>query len=610
MTKPELDGEKKKAKTALDGVKRDTFFRIKYNDPVCKIVVIENPEHPEYDGRITLPVDPARVWSLRENGQINTATGYKLEELDEQGRFQVVLTTGRQRWRAMQKMWEEDLAAGKDEQDLMTFKITLHSKGSSRDRMEISIAENEHRVQDEPIERARKVRKYLDLVGEDEMTRERACKVFNIPSKEMLANLLKLLDLTPVAQAAVSSGTITPTLGTHLSRLPAEEQERVIEKFQEAPSRPSVKEGKEIIREVSGSAPKFEMVNLRLVEKRLEKVATDLDKAHTRLEDCTDGTKVGDLAARIAKLQGWDEALRWARGETTASGGQTQGNDPMSAAWLALTEALVNASWPVILGHRHAEYPTWEPDRRSEKGYEDEYRRAQIEAKQRQDDSLVLFVAGEHVARRRIDASGVTTSLEINTASKWFVRLMDPHGSANKLIREWGAHGWITSRGKANGIPSYKSPWSQYKRDWVAITIDPKKVAEIVKGTPIGNPYSVEHLVLELVKDNVPKAQAVTKESRFGSPWEGGEGEEGTIGPDLEEDDPARECIADELWSTFEIDAPKEDRTWQTVGELIAYVERKVAEASMIHLAAGETIGTDTQGDDYQGDQAGQDGEA
>lgn len=598
------------AKSALEGASRGDYFRIKHNDPTTKVEVIDNPEHPEYDARAALPVNMDRVWTLRMHGQLNPATGYKLKEPDEQGRTRVILTSGRQRWKAMQKIWEEDLAAGVDPKDLPTFKLTLHPEGRSTDRVEISIVENEHRVQDEPIERARKIRRYLDQVGDDELIRERVLKLFGVPSKAMLENILKLLDLTPKAQAAVTAGEITPTLGTDISRLPAEQQDKVVEQIKEAPTRPTVKEGKEMIRDLTGAGPKLEMVNLRLVEKRLEKVATDLDKAHTRLEDCKDSTKVGDLAARIAKLQGWDEALRWARGETTSSGAGavSQGNDPMSAAWLALTEALVNAPWPAALRWKDAGQPEWEPHRRNEEGYDAEYRRAQNEAKQRQDDSLVLFVAGEHVARRRIDGMGITTHLEINTDSKWFVRLMDPHGSSNKIIREWGAHGWITSQGKANGIPSYKSRWSQYRRDWVCITIEQKKLAELVKGTPIGTPYSVEHLVLQIVKDNAPKNDAVTKESRFGTPWEGGEGEEGTIGPDLEEDDPARECIADKLWSTFQVDAPKEDRTWQTVGELIAYVERKVAEiATDDHPTPA--LEAEAEGDD-QGDEAGQDGDA
>jgi len=566
-------------KTALDSAKRDTIFRIQHNNPAVVVELIENPDHPEYDPRVLKDVDPDLVWSMKHQGQINAATAYKSGE-DEEGKTHIVLTSGRQRWKAQLAIWEQEVAAGTDPKDMTTFKVAIQKLSDERDRIEVSLAENEQRTQDEPIERARKVRKYLDKVGDDDMTRARARALFRIPSNDQMVSLLKLLDLTPKAKEAVSAGQISPTLGAQLSRLRPADQDKAVQQFAERTKPPSVREGTAAIREISGAAPKLEMVNLRLVEKRLEKVTTDLDKAMTKLEDCKDSAKVQDLAARVAKLQGWDEALRWSRGETTSSGSGavSQGNDPMSAAWLTLVDTLVNAEWPVVLSRMAAEYPAWEPDRRNEEGYESEYRRKMGEAKQREDDSLVLFVAGEHIARRRLNRQGVTITLEINTDSKWFVRLIDPHGSATKLIRDWGAHGWIASRGKSACIPSYKSRWLQYGREWVSISLEPKKIAEVVKGTPLGTPFSVTHQVLEIMLNEVRSA-GVHLASRFGLPWASGEGEDGVVGPDLQDTDCERESILDQICDTFDIPDPlQEDRTWATVGDLIAWVEKEVQE--------------------------------
>jgi ParB-like chromosome segregation protein Spo0J len=614
------------SKSALEGASRGDFFRIKYKDPAVKVEVIDNPEHPEYDPRVALPVNMDLVWSIRIHGQLNAGTGYKLREPDEMGRTRVILDSGRQRLKAMQKIWEEDLAAGVDPKDLPTFKITLHPEGRPTDRVEISIVENEHRVQDEPIERARKIRRYLDQVGDDEFIRERVLKLFGVPSKAMLENILKLLDLTPKAQAAVTAGEITPTLGTDISRLPAEQQDKVVEQIKEAPTRPTVKEGKEMIREMTGAAPKFEMVNLRLLEKRLEKVAVDLDKAMTKFEDSTDSTKTGDLAARVAKLQGWDEALRWTRGETTASGAGSvsQGNDPMSAAWAALMDALTQAEWPRILQRYQAGFPAWEPERRGEPEYETRYRAQEQEAVLRMRMSHVLVVAGELVAERHVAANGVTKMLYVNTDTKWFTRLMDPHGSPTRLVRDWGAHGWLEPMGKRGGIPSYKSKVGYLGADWNRIQIQPKALEKAIAGTPLGTPYSVEEQVLEIIREKVEGDawSRVARSSCFGTPWRTEGDDEGTIGPDLGDNDGFREDLVDDcreilndcVESCEGFSIPPEDRTWQTVGDLVDYVVRRVEEiraqaAETATAAPAEEPAPAPAGDD-QGDEAGQDGDA
>lgn len=583
MTKPETDGEKKAGKTALDGVKRDTFFRVKYNDPAIVVRVIDNPEHPEYDARAALPVNMDRVWSLRMHGQLNAATGYKLKDQDGEGRWVVVLTSGRQRWKAMQKIWEEDLAAGVDPKDLPTFKITLHPEGYAKDRVEISIVENEHRVQDEPIERARKIRRYLDQVGDDELTRERVLKLFGVPSRAMLENVLKLLDLTPKAQAAVTAGEITPTLGTDISRLPAEQQDQVVEQIKEAPTRPTVKEGKEMIRELTGAAPKFEMVTLKQVEKQIERKEAELEKAKTRLEQCPTSMydnnyqKTVNQAAKVAEIQGEIKALRWARGENAASGSDAplQGNDKMSAAWEALREAITSAPWPKVLREKDFEWPEVPRWNGEDPSVQQAYHAAmdtRTEYRERMDESRLLVIAGEKVARRDVNSQGETYNLLIDADSKWFTRLMDPFGKPSQLVREWGAHGFLEPQGKAATTPTYRMGCSALCKGRTAIQIKRgNSLTKWLEGTPLAFVApSVGEVVRKIIGTLFPEKH-IHHEIRFHAPYL----EEGD-GPDLNETLEARKEILSLIEEELDFNIDNPDLSWKTVGELVAWVEKEV----------------------------------
>lgn len=620
------------------------IFQVRPTTDTVEIRMITNPEHPEYDPRVGLPLDEEMVLDLDKRGMLQPGRGYK-DGKNKDGKDVVVLTVGRQRWKAINEVWRRYREEGRDLKGAPAFRLLITAVQTVAARRGEQIAENRHRQALDGLPLAQSLRAWLDLVGDDAAALEDARVTFNFKSIAALNNCLALLDTTPAVQAALLDGTLSPTAGLQLSRQSEEIQDKAVEVLrseatggidsenedpedgsegddnddEEGDERPaprgtpegvapapakksaSVSRVKEVITDLKGGKA-FEMVTLKLVEKRIEKVDADLEKAMTKLEESTslDNSKREELAARVAKFQGWGEALRWARGETTSSGAgsETMGNDKMSAAWAALTEALVTAPWPKVLTRAAAQFPNWtgDPELASD------YQRLRGEAQARQDASRRLVVAGEVVAERWIDFDGVTTTIHVVTNSKWFERLMDPFGIASRHIRDWGAHEWLKYSGKTAGIASYK----RTQNGRVTIEIQKSQVAKIVAGTPIGTPYTVEEKVLDIVVDNVPKRDAVAKESRFGLPW-AGEGDEEAVGPDLEDQDHHRESIADELWSAFEIDAPKEDRTWQTVGDLIAYVERKVAEGAVAAPAADLEAAPAC---DDQGDEAGQDGDA
>jgi hypothetical protein len=598
------------AKTALDGAKRDTIFRIRYNDPAVKVEVIENPDHPEYDPRVLKPVDQSLVWSMRHQGQINAATAYKADE-DESGITRIILTSGRQRWKAMQQIWEDEQREGIEPADMSTFKVAIQKLSDERGRIELSLAENEQRVQDEPIERARKVRKYLDRVGEDEVTKSRACALFRIPSKDQLVNLLKLLELTPSAQAAVSAGEITPTLGAQISRLPAQEQEQVVEKIKDAPARPSVREGKEIIREVTGASPKYEMVNIRQVEKELDKKERQLESALSKLEECEGpyDKKMPERAAKVSEIRGYIDALRWARGETVVPSADGPTNDKASAAWDALRDALTSAAWPKVL--RASDFPAipspWGHDVTPEQRAERNRMRAERDDAIR--DSKVLVVAGERVAYHEGDGIDVDC-IRIDTASKWFQRLMDPYGIPSALVRDFGVHGWLAGKNDLGSLSTWKLSFAPLSKGRTTILVSEAQVAKWASDVPeFGRMYSVEDLVFGIVAENVGRmASDITRENRFGSPWFGVDADDETLGPDLSEDRGMREQIRDDLDAALGLHRNRtnigdDECTWATVGDLIDYIEARVKQVADAGAAAttldesGEAGSTEDHGD-------------
>jgi hypothetical protein len=577
--------------------------------------MIEDPNHPEYDPRVELPLDRELMASIRLVGQLEPASGYQVKGLE--GKSIIHLLFGRQRWRAVREIWDEMREAGDDMTFAPVFRICLQKDEGPAAKRQKRIIENRHRQGLDGLALAREVAAHLAIVGNDDQAMEATRVLFNFKSLAALQNCLSQLETTPKVQAAISAGTISPTAALHLSRQPDEIQDAVVDLIEEerttdkpdpepqidafepeakpettearATKPVSVSKVDEMINKTKGQTT-YEMVTLKLVEKRLEKIESDLDKALTKLEDCTDHAKQTELSARVARLQGWDEALRWARGETTVvgKGTETQGNDKMSAAWQVLFEALTSAAWPRVLESRNAAgFPEWVPSMRAEDPeHEARYQRECNEARKRMDMSARLVIAGEVVADRSVGCLGVTTDIRVNVGSKWFIRLMDPHGSPSKMIREWGAHAWLVGQGKAATVPNYKGRISQYGYDMTLIKIHPNQVERMVAGTTLGTPKSVEDAVLDIVRDEVgpEKAGEVTRESRFGSPWLTVNDEDPeAIGPDMAEGDHVRDCIIDQIWDQIQVSVS--EPAFANVGELIDYVAGMVAKHEAEHGA-------------------------
>lgn len=620
---------------------RSDLFNVRPDSDTVVIRMITDPNRPEFDERALDPIDENLIADIMARGQHTPATGYKSGK-DEEGRDIVTLMFGRQRWKAVSEIWNRFRAEGLDLSLAPSFRIYIQVPKNDAVKRELRISENRHRKPLEGLALAREVQEYLNIVGDSDESREHARVLFNFVSLDAMKHNLALLDTTPAVQEQLAAGTLSPTGALQLSRQPAEVQNAVAEKIaagagaedqdddqgdddpdsdhrdlddlekdereasmssekQTKPKPVSVSEVKEMIRDTTGQAS-YAMVSLKQVEKEIDKKEKQREAALKRLEECPHNEfggasqKTVEAACRLEGINGYLAALRWARGETSISPSEGATNDKASAAWEALREAIVSAAWPVIL--RPSDFPAlkhaWDKDVTPEE-------RSKIfeEQKERSDkmaSSHLLVVAGETVAWRDMH-SNKTFSIKIDVSSKWFIRLMDPFGDPSKLVRDFGAHGWLRDGSKVAGVQVWKTSFAPLSKSKTTICISDDQVAKWVPGTSLEIIESTEKTVRRIVADNSPQHSAsdIMRELRFGSPWF----DEDVEGPDLKETNWNRDSIRDELEEELGIQIPDEDCTWPTVGELIDYVEarvKQVAEAGAAATAPTESDETEEMG--------------
>lgn len=476
------------------------YFNVRHDETRVAIRMITNPLDPEYDPRIDLPLDEEFIADLRRRGQLQPALGYKAG-MDGDA-IVVVLTVGRQRWKSILEIWSRMRAEGADMKHAPAFKIIVSKAKDPATRREERFAENCHRTEFGGIEKAREVARQLEIVGDDERGREDVRILFNFKSPAAMDNCLALLDTTPKVQDLLNSGAISPTAALQLARQEPAVQDAVAERIEdesegeeeiaedeadsEAPAgsqidafgapddgesaaaperatRPkSVSEVKEMIRDANGQAS-YNLVTLKQIEKELERKGREHEKLLDRLEQNPGwGEKRENLIAKVARLGGYLEGLRWARGESEASGaaGASNGNDKASAAWDALAKAIIEAPWPE---YRSFSEMMGIPDPM-------ERRNAVVTANH-------LTIAGELVAIREYHSADDTfRRLLINVESRFFVRLIDPFGKPSQVVRDFGAYGWL--------IPAGSRTPTSYRHTYVG------ENAMIIPSYPIGESWA------------------------------------------------------------------------------------------------------------------------
>ena len=224
-------------KASRDALNSKGKTDIYYFDPE-DVVLVTDESHVLYDERVHLPFDEGTVANMMyapdgeaSQGVLEPCTGRRNTET---GKVEIV--DGRQRTKNAR---EANRRLKKQGRPLIRLPVWIKRGNDSR-HMAALISSNEHRTDDTPMGRARKVERYIKL-GHDE---SEVSALLGI-SRSSVKDLLSLLDAPAAVRRAVDSGKITTSAGYKLARLePAEAREKLDELLEHAPRTPGKKRSK------------------------------------------------------------------------------------------------------------------------------------------------------------------------------------------------------------------------------------------------------------------------------------------------------------------------------------------------------------------------------
>lgn len=211
------------SKQAIDG-KRMNAFGVDPND----VVVVLDHDHFLYDARAEEPLSEERIANFDAFGVLEPVLVWKDPTAGVTG-----VVAGRKRTLGLRVANARRVARGEEPHLLPVIAV----KGDETALTEIMILENEGRDEDSPLNKARKTKKYMDLLesagAERSETKLRAAVVFGVTTKTVEARL-KLLELKPEVQQAVEKRKIGFWAATELHGLGEEEQQAGLQHLLEA----------------------------------------------------------------------------------------------------------------------------------------------------------------------------------------------------------------------------------------------------------------------------------------------------------------------------------------------------------------------------------------
>lgn len=251
------------SKAAFDG-KRGTTFRLDPHD--VRLVGGSGPNdvssagHPLADPEAGHPAKPETIASIRMSGQIQPIKVYK----DLHGNPTVV--AGRGRLKAIRAINEQDGVAGTDKAMLIVCELVPPGT-TTQELEEISMGENSHRKQVDPLVAAQKAAAYLKRHGDDDESFAR-CACANNLTVPRLRQLLTLLERgSSKVVKAIKCGELGVQAALALISLPPEEQDRQIAEAKESGNRISTHRAQAAAREAKGhrTAPTKRELKAQLV---------------------------------------------------------------------------------------------------------------------------------------------------------------------------------------------------------------------------------------------------------------------------------------------------------------------------------------------------------
>jgi ParB family chromosome partitioning protein len=149
---------------------------------------------------------------------------------------QAVVLDGRQRVKAAREANRRLVEQGVDP---LRVPCVLR-RGDDSDMFAVMVSANEHRATESPVEKARKVQRYINLGH----TEEEAATLWGV-SRMTIRNWLATLDLAPKVQKAIEDGRISPSAALPLGKLPRDEQAARLDEMTAGDRKPTVREARE-----------------------------------------------------------------------------------------------------------------------------------------------------------------------------------------------------------------------------------------------------------------------------------------------------------------------------------------------------------------------------
>lgn len=191
------------------------------------LVLVTDKDSPFYDPRVELSVNDELVANILYDMQgVLEPVGICKDGTDP------IVLYGRQRVKAARKANVKLLKKG-----LPPLRVPcIIKKGDEANLFGISISENEHRLDDSVIAKAKKLQRYYSFGG----TKKGAAEIFGV-SQVAIGNWEKILDLASEVIKAIEDGKISASAAAKLSDLPRAEQVEKLKGLLEKSAKPTGK---------------------------------------------------------------------------------------------------------------------------------------------------------------------------------------------------------------------------------------------------------------------------------------------------------------------------------------------------------------------------------
>lgn len=278
------------SKQALPGSRLNAFNMSPEDLVIIGLDTKDTEEHPLYDKRIHLKLDEGMVKNIMVYGVIQAVTVTKIGGVP-------CVVTGRQRVRCSREANKRLLAEGKEP---IRVPVML-KKGDDHRLFGFSVSENENRQDDNVIQKAENVARYLDM-GRSEAE---AAITFGV-TKTTIKAWLSVLETIPAVRRAVEQGLLSATAAAKLAGLTPEKQREALAELL-ASGKPTVKKATTIASNANGGSKSMTPGKRKLLK------LVGHDEAIDELgEDFIRGVRfaIGDLDASAVKgLKGFLDEL-------------------------------------------------------------------------------------------------------------------------------------------------------------------------------------------------------------------------------------------------------------------------------------------------------------